>query len=1094
LLFLIARGDVVGSKARSRTDSRRALNQEIGKPLSRQVAYSLGIAISLGAMFLATPDGGNESEAISAARARLATEFGRRPAAGRVLGFAYDVLRPPGPPLGEPEGLEGEIADLRAESDHHPSATVLADLGIAYLLNGDLERAIVKLQRAQQWAPNDPRVASDLAALYLTRARRDGDLHQSFLAFASARRACQLDHDLKPAQFNLAMASEALHLESAAAAWSRYLEMDPRSGWSREARSHLVALAIPTSIELWSARQRQIEDAAAHGRQARVDALVKRDPQSARERAEELLGEWAGAVRAGRELEARGSLGVARSIGSALARLSGESMIADAVRAIDSARDGAEGERRYDDLVEGHWSYRRGLELHGETSFGPARALMQRARSRLARGGSPYAAWAAYQIALEAYQDPYQDPKYSHALEDLDRLLVGLSSFSALRGSAHKLRGLIETVSGDPVTGLADYMAAVEIFERLGEEGNAAEAHALTAGALGSIGEDVTHLWRHLASALGEGSRFGGAHAKYLVYERAAIVAESEGEWRIGIDFRGVVVHAAELTRLPHVIAEALKGRALSYRVLGDYRSALADLHQAQSCSSELKDKGLQSEVKSDILFVQGAVDRLIAPRRAIDPLNEAVRAFRATEYRFLLALSLLERGRLESDLGELDLAGKDFSAAVEECELQRQIRPEQDRMAFLDQVHEIYEEAAIFEADRRGDAAQALDYLERGRSRLLLDWMTSTPVDGSARVAEAAPYRSEALSAALPAGLAIVEYAAIHGHLLAWVVAGKNPVFKDLGSDDRAARLAQQMAGSIEVDDKTFQTASAELYSMLIAPLSSALRGVTEIAFVPGALLGQVPFAALFDAARGRYLVEDRAVAVAPSATLFVRALRQGESRLGTTGALVVSEPAIETARFAGLAPLPGAAEEAKIVTSLLPGALVLDGPRATKGEFLRRAAAYGLIHFAGHSILNARSPLLSELLFAPGANGSDDGVLRGRDILGQRFDRTRLVVLSACDTARGDGLHDEELSFAQLFLAAGVPAVLAHRWAVSDQVSASFFGGFYRSLQAGHDSLSALAAAQREFLRPEVPDRRRPGAWAGFELIGAPIKVVNP
>src|SRR5215218_4098707 len=115
--------------------------------------------------------------------------------------------------------------------------------------------------------------------------------------------------------------------------------------------------------------------------------------------------------------------------------------------------------------------------------------------------------------------------------------------------------------------------------------------------------------------------------------------------------------------------------------------------------------------------------------------------------------------------------------------------------------------------------------------------------------------------------------------------------------------------------------------------------------------------------------------------------------------------------------------------VAALYPQAETLTGPWATKSRFLTEVGRYEIVHFAGHAISNEEFPLLSMLVLAPEAGSA--GALMAHEIYGLKLERTRLVVLAACSTARarispGEGV----LGLARPFLAAGVPSVVASLW----------------------------------------------------------------
>jgi len=123
-------------------------------------------------------------------------------------------------------------------------------------------------------------------------------------------------------------------------------------------------------------------------------------------------------------------------------------------------------------------------------------------------------------------------------------------------------------------------------------------------------------------------------------------------------------------------------------------------------------------------------------------------------------------------------------------------------------------------------------------------------------------------------------------------------------------------------------------------------------------------------------------------------------------------------------------------------------------------------------------------------GAQGSrtaegDDGILTALEAVSLDLSGTRLVTLSACETAvglvePGEGVH----GLARAFHEAGAQAVIATLWPIADDATSAFMQRFYRRLVAGESPQAALQRTQVEFLREGT--WRDPLYWAPFVMIG--------
>jgi hypothetical protein len=119
------------------------------------------------------------------------------------------------------------------------------ELGVAQLVMGQYDRAVTTLEGARNRSNDDPRLLNDLAAAYLARARTYGTADDISRALSAADAALAVDPTLAEAWFNRALAFEYFSKRvEAAAAWRRYLEIDPTSPWSDEARWRLSSLRV----------------------------------------------------------------------------------------------------------------------------------------------------------------------------------------------------------------------------------------------------------------------------------------------------------------------------------------------------------------------------------------------------------------------------------------------------------------------------------------------------------------------------------------------------------------------------------------------------------------------------------------------------------------------------------------------------------------------------------------------------------------------------------------------------------------------------------------------------------------------------------
>lgn len=271
------------------------------------------------------------------------------------------------------------------------------------------------------------------------------------------------------------------------------------------------------------------------------------------------------------------------------------------------------------------------------------------------------------------------------------------------------------------------------------------------------------------------------------------------------------------------------------------------------------------------------------------------------------------------------------------------------------------------------------------------------------------------------------------------------------------------------------WEPASRRLYDALIQPVKAALPGwVNHLHVVPEGVLNYLPFAVL-QGPEGRFLVEEYALSVVPSAGTLKLCRQQNPQRWRSI--LLFADPNGE---------LPGSRAEVMAIREESPNRRhVFSGAQATQANLEEFAGQYDILHFATHGRFVRRAPWRSHLEL----HGEERLTV---EEIGRLNLDAYLVTLSACETALSGGLvndvpsGDEWIGLNQAFLAAGTPTVMASLWPIDDQVSGAFMIAFYDQL-GPRGKAQALADVQRQFIQNE--QWRHPFYWAPFTIIGDPL-----
>jgi CHAT domain-containing protein len=118
--------------------------------------------------------------------------------------------------------------------------------------------------------------------------------------------------------------------------------------------------------------------------------------------------------------------------------------------------------------------------------------------------------------------------------------------------------------------------------------------------------------------------------------------------------------------------------------------------------------------------------------------------------------------------------------------------------------------------------------------------------------------------------------------------------------------------------------------------------------------------------------------------------------------------------------------------------------------------------------------------------AEGSDDGILYAIEAQGLNLEGAELVVLSACETARGVIDYSEGVyGLVRALRTAGARNVLVTLRPVGDIATRDFMTAFYEhwlGQQTRSDPAAALRATQRDYIKAN----KLPEVWAPYVLVG--------
>lgn len=957
-------------------------------------------------------------------------------------------------PAPAPRAILELAAHAAASIARAPSVEALHTAALIDLLWSDdsgnsLDRSIQYLHAAATLGGSPAPVLGDLAAAHMVRAKRRDNSGDLLLALESAHMAVERDSRNPTALFNFALALQELGLnEESLKAWSAYRAVDSTSLWADEAGRHAsfaASLIARQSAPDLGASPAEVADYAA------------RYPQEARELGwNHVLGEWGASIlRDGPTPRSDSLLAFAESLGVHLATRGGDRSLARAVRDIRRHAPSSAATR---EVARAHADYAEGQRQYRDANYGSA--MLAFAAAARAPRSSTLAEWSnVFRAVCLVYlrQTKEGQALLRQVLSRADttnnpalvaRARWGLGA-TMLRSGRHEGLAFVRAAQSlfRSVREL-EYLGATESLE--GEEylllGDVPSAYARLRAALLTLRPYSRSVWRH-----------GALYALQLAaarddHVRAATLVQNEG------------LAVADRISLPYYGIEARLVRARLRIARADSAAAVEELEAIRPRIAALPPSAFRARFEADWQLSYAAAALSRRPREAVTLLDSAIRFFVDNDNPALLLPALLRRANAFLALKQTALALGDFERALDLLSLRgRAIADAPLRASLLDNAQAVFDRVAMFQL-AEASPADGLFTLERGRTSLM-----------SLTRAVARPSSSHFRA---PPNAVVLEYALIADTLVTWAVHDSVvSVTRLTVQHDTLRRRIERVRSSLELlsTEAITRPDLEALYEVIIRPVERQIPPNARIVIIADADMGRVPFSALYDARRTRYLLEEHAVQYANSLGDVTMIARHEPQRDAT--ALIVADPA-------GTTRLPDARGEAVSISRNYGVTEVLEDTMATRERVLAALRAATVFHFAGHAVFDDVRPERSYLALAGREPHTER--LTADEVSRLHLDQVRLVVLSSCETMPGRSTSSGLAGLSGALLAAGAKGVVGSLWRVDDRLTRSLMTELHRQYVATGDGAEALRAAQLALLHSTEPTRRSPAAWAAFRYAG--------
>ncbi|MFT3933790.1 MAG: CHAT domain-containing protein [Chitinophagaceae bacterium] len=274
-------------------------------------------------------------------------------------------------------------------------------------------------------------------------------------------------------------------------------------------------------------------------------------------------------------------------------------------------------------------------------------------------------------------------------------------------------------------------------------------------------------------------------------------------------------------------------------------------------------------------------------------------------------------------------------------------------------------------------------------------------------------------------------------------------------------------------------------LYTRLLKPMQSLAAGKHEWIIIPDGKLCLLPFESLPDGTSGKTILETTTVSYQFSSRFMQKStaagvIKNNKNEVLSFAPFVNAGAGYQQPVYSFIGQLPASGNEIEG----LKGKSFLNN-EATKLSFIQECDQFPIIHLATHAMAsnNAASSFIA---FYPQTKVPDENCLYLEEIYGLNMDNCKLVVISACETGKGELISDEGvISLGRAFAYAGCEATVNSLWKADDKATAYILEAFHQYLEKGYTKAKALQKAKIDYINSGAI-HTSPDYWSNLVLTG--------
>lgn len=302
------------------------------------------------------------------------------------------------------------------------------------------------------------------------------------------------------------------------------------------------------------------------------------------------------------------------------------------------------------------------------------------------------------------------------------------------------------------------------------------------------------------------------------------------------------------------------------------------------------------------------------------------------------------------------------------------------------------------------------------------------------------------------------------------------------------------------------YQTDSAmrkKLFDILLKPIlkMKSVSKLKNVYLVPDGELFLVPFEGLLNDRNEAFGAQFNVTLMRSSTGLLLSQMQPPKD----AGIVLVGAPDYGKAEGAlSFSALPAALKEVTDIQTMARNkgytTALITGTAATEADVRQAVNGQAIVHMATHGFFlpkefdtSLEPPWRGGLALGqansaiPNGKTNDDGIAYAAELSSWGFDKTDLVVLSACETASGERSYVEGLRGIPAALAtSGAKLSLLALWEVPDEGAANFMTAFYDHLLVqGLKYEDAYRVTKRDAMAGKIMGAESPDVWQAFVMM---------